>query len=108
MSEERHGFRYAVGMIAVVGGLFGLVALYWIEIPTGNRDAVTLALGIVLGWGSSVINGEWGSSPAGRKAAEIGVEQQRRATDLPRQVEVVNPPDHPVPVRPDDPDGGKA
>lgn len=98
MNEERSTFRYSVGIVAVVGGLFGLVALYWVEIPTGNRDAVTLALGIVLGWGSSVINGEWGSSPAGREMAKIGVEAGRAAveTTTPKPVEVVNTPDNPA------------
>lgn len=104
--NERNTFRYAVGMIAVIGGLIGLIALYFVEIPVGNRDAVMLALGIVLGWGSGVINGEWGSSPAGREMAKLGVEAQRQAVETPRQVEVVNPPGKPVPVvdEPDDPD----
>jgi hypothetical protein len=31
------------------------------------------ALGLVLGWGSTVVGYEFGSSPAGRKAAEAGV-----------------------------------
>ena len=99
---ERHTFRYTVGMIAVLGGLVGLVALYWVEIPAGNRDAVVLALGIVLGWGSSVINGEWGSSPAGRAAAEVGAEVARQATkqsDTTQSVRIDQPVDDPVPVQ---------
>lgn len=99
MTEERTGFRYTVGLIAVVGGLAGLIALYWVEIPAGNRDAVTLALGIILGWGSSVINGEWGSSPAGRKAAEVGVEAQRKALDGPTETKIVNTPAEPANVQ---------
>lgn len=114
--SERATFRHSVGIIAILGGLAGLGALFVFEVPAGNRDAVVLALGIVLGWGSNIISGEWGSSPAGREMAKLGVEQQRRATDFPRQVEVVNPPSNPVPTtdlpRPafgvDDPDGGKA
>lgn len=89
---ERNTFRYFVGGLALIGGMVGLLALYWVEIPTGNRDAVTLALGIVLGWGSSVISGEWGSSPAGREAARIGVGQ-------PLKTEVVNTENAPVPTR---------
>ena len=73
MAEERNAFRYAVGMIAVTGGLAGLGGLYFFEVPEGNREALLLALGLVMGWGSSVINGEWGSSPAGREAAKQGV-----------------------------------
>lgn len=83
MSEGRSTFRYTVGMIAILGGLAGLLGLYAFEIPVGNRDAVMLALGIVLGWGSSVINGEWGSSPAGRRAAEVGVDAGRKAGEAP-------------------------
>lgn len=98
MIEERVAFRYVVGLIAVIGGIAGLVGLYFVEVPAGNRDAVVLALGIVLGWGSSVVNGEWGSSPAGRKAAEIGVEATRQATEMPRAVRIEQPQNDPVPV----------
>lgn len=70
---ERVAFRYSVGILSILGGLAGLIGLYLIEVPPGNRDAMMLALGLVLGWGSTVVNGEWGSSPAGRKAAEVGV-----------------------------------
>ncbi len=95
MIEERNTFRYTVGLIAIVGGLSGLIGLYLLEVPPGNRDAVVLALGIVLGWGSTVINGEWGSSPAGREAAKMGV---RAASETPLQTEIINPPSDPVPV----------
>lgn len=93
--SERNTFRYTVGLIAVIGGFVGLIGLYFVEIPGGNRDAVTLALGIVLGWGGAVINGEWGSSPAGREMANLGV---RVATEQPLKTEVVNPPENPVPT----------
>lgn len=103
--EGRSTFRYSVGMIAIFGGLAGLLGLYAFEIPTGNRDAVMLALGIVLGWGSTVMNGEWGSSPAGRRAAEVGVEAGRKAAKAPAgtpsdpsHVEVTNVPGNPVPT----------
>lgn len=117
--NERATFRYTVGLIAILGGLVGLGALFRFEVPPGNRDAVVLALGVVLGWGSSIINGEWGSSPAGREIAKLGVEAHRAAVEQPRQVEVVNPPSHPVPTTdskpildltetaPDDPDEAK-
>lgn len=100
MTEERSTFRYIVGIIAIIGGLAGLVGLYLVEVPAGNRDAVVLALGIVLGWGSTVLNGEWGSSPAGRKAADVGAELGRQATEQPRKVQIEQPEHDPVPVEP--------
>lgn len=114
---ERSGFRYTVGLIAILGGLGGLAALFAFEVPTGNRDAVVLALGVVLGWGSSIINGEWGSSPAGREMAKLGVEHQRRMSDGPIETKVVNTPSEPVPTNdtldlagaelPDNPDAAR-
>lgn len=85
--SERNTFRYTVGLIAVVGGFVGLIGLYFLEIPAGNRDAVTLALGIVLGWGGAVINGEWGSSPAGREAANLGIRAAGQKVETPTEGE---------------------
>jgi len=82
VTQERNTFRYTVGLIAVCGGLAGLGGLYCFEVPEGNREALLLALGIVLGWGGSVVNGEWGTSPAGRKAAENGLRQYDRPGDM--------------------------
>lgn len=105
LTEGRSGFRYIVGLIAILGGLAGLLGLYAFEVPVGNRDAVMLALGIVLGWGSSVINGEWGSSPAGRRVSEAGVEAARKGNESPAgtksdptHTEVTNKPGDPVPT----------
>ena len=66
-------FRAALAILAVAGGLLGLAGLYFVPIPEGNREPLLLALGLVLGWGSTVIGYEFGSSPAGRRAAEAGV-----------------------------------
>jgi len=66
-------FRAALGLVALVGGLPGLAGLYFVPIPEGNREPLLLALGLVLGWGSTVIGYEFGSSPAGRKAADAGI-----------------------------------
>ncbi len=73
-------FRIAIGILALVGGIGGLAGLYFVEVPEGNREPLLLALGLVLGWGSTVIGYEFGSSPAGRKAADVGV---RLAEQLP-------------------------
>ena len=66
-------YRAALGITALLGGLSGMGLLYFVPIPEGNREPLMLALGLVLGWGSTVIGYEFGSSPAGRKAAQAGV-----------------------------------
>lgn len=66
-------FRAALACLVLIGGLLGLAGLYFVPIPEGNREPLLLALGLVLGWGSTVISYEFGSSPAGRRAAEAGL-----------------------------------
>jgi uncharacterized RDD family membrane protein YckC len=66
-------FRAALAIVALAGGLIGMTALFFVPIPAGNREALLLALGLVLGWGSTVIGYEFGSSPAGRRAADAGI-----------------------------------
>ena len=66
-------FRGALALVALIGGLLGMAGLYFVPIPEGNREPLLLALGLVLGWGSTVIGYEFGSSPAGRRAAEAGL-----------------------------------
>jgi hypothetical protein len=74
-ARPREGARYRalLGLLALAGGLFGLGGLYFVAVPEANREPLLLALGLVLGWGSTVIGYEFGSSPAGRKAADAGV-----------------------------------
>jgi hypothetical protein len=71
--RERTGYRTLISLVALTGGLLGLAGLYFVPIPQGNLEPLLLALGLVLGWGSTVIGYEFGSSPAGRKAADAGV-----------------------------------
>ena len=68
-------YRAVLGLVALIGGLLGLAGLYFVPIPEANREPLLLALGLVLGWGSTVVGYEFGSSPAGRKAAEAGVRE---------------------------------
>ena len=78
-------FRAALAIVALAGGLIGMTALFFVPIPAGNREALLLALGLVLGWGSTGIGYEFGSSPAGRRAAEAGIR------DLPLQADASAP-----------------
>lgn len=75
MSEDGRAFRYALGFVVILGGLSALAGLYVFDVPTGNREALLLAVGLVLGWGGSVVSYEFGSSPAGRKAADAGLQR---------------------------------
>lgn len=68
-------FRAVLAIVALAGGLVGMTALFFVPIPTGNREPLLLALGLVLGWGSTVIGYEFGSSPAGRRAADAGIRE---------------------------------
>lgn len=75
MTRERHAFRQTIGIIAILGGFAATAGLFFVKVPESQIDPLLVVLGIVLGWGGNVINGEWGSSPAGRKAAERGLQQ---------------------------------
>lgn len=68
-------FRGVIGLVCVIGSLVGFGGLYFVEIPAGNRDALMLALGIVFGWGSAVVQSEYGASTTGRKVAEAGLKR---------------------------------
>jgi hypothetical protein len=106
MSDEHHEsgiFRQGIGLLCIVGGLSALAGLYFIDVPAGNKEPLLLAIGIILGWGGSVVNSEYGATTTGRKVAETAVrtmERQQLASELPAQVEVINPPENPVPVEP--------
>ena len=86
-------FRGFIGVFVVVGGFAALAGLYVVDIPPGNKEPLLLAIGIVLGWGGSVIASEYGATTTGRKVAETAVrtmERQQIAAEVPAQVEVVN------------------
>jgi hypothetical protein len=71
--REGARFRAIIGLLVLLGGLICVVALFFVPIPDGNKEAVILAIGVVLGWGGTVVSYEFGSSPSGRKAAEAGI-----------------------------------
>ena len=71
-------FRAFVGILALAGGLAGFAMLFFVKVPPENRDAMMLALGIVMGWGSGVVQSEYGASATGRKAADQALKQAER------------------------------
>jgi hypothetical protein len=73
-------FRAAIGLIALLGGLLGLVALYFVEVPEGNKEPLLLALGIVLQWGGSVVASEYGATTTGRRVADAAVKKIEQET----------------------------
>ena len=66
--EGRQIYRGAVGMLAILGGLLGLGALFVFPVPAENKDPLMLALGLVLGWGGTVVGYEFGDSASKRAA----------------------------------------
>lgn len=76
--KEGSNYRATIGLTALVGGLLGFFALYFVPIPRNNERPLLLALGLVLGWGSTVVGYEFGSSPSGRKAAEAGIKEKTK------------------------------
>lgn len=74
MNPDRSWFRYGLGIAVVMGGFALVAALIGWSVPSANRDAVMLAIGVVLGWGSSVVAFEFGSSPSERKASDAASE----------------------------------
>ena len=82
-------FRPAIGLLCIVGGLAGFFALYAVEVPTGNRDAMMLALGIVLGWASAVVQSEYGSTSTGRKVTDSAIRNIERQHAPPPPTDVI-------------------
>jgi len=100
--QERKTFRYVVGILAILGGLGGLAGLYLVEVPAANENALMLALGIVLGWGGAVVQGEWGSSPTGRQMAQLGADL---TAGRPISAKITNTEAEPVPTTDNNTDG---
>lgn len=91
-------FRASIGIFALAAGIVGFGALFWIEIPARNENALMFAMGIVFGWGSAVIASEYGATTTGRKAAESAIRQIEREHEGPIDVDVINNEDNPVPT----------
>ena len=106
--HEGNIFRYFIGILVICGGLGALAALYFVAIPGGNKDPLLLAIGIVLGWGGSVVSSEYGATTTGRKVADAAVRniesQTTQALETggePKPVKIVSP--DPLPVTTEEP-----
>ena len=82
-AKEGGFFSAAIGLLALGAGIAGFVALFWIEIPARNENALMFAMGIVFGWGSAVIASEYGATTVGRKVAESAVRNIERQNEGP-------------------------
>lgn len=91
--KESGLFSAAIGILALGAGIAGFIALFWIEIPARNENALMFAMGIVFGWGSAVIASEYGATTVGRKVAESAVRNIERQNAAPS-----GHPDDPVSV----------
>ena len=84
MNDPGRVYRYLLGLGTVAGGYMLLAALFFVEVPQRNEQIVNIALGMVLGWGMTVIGFEFGGA---RKTGTQSVKVDNDATD-------------PVPVEP--------
>lgn len=76
-------FRAAIGLLAMGTAIGGFIALFFIEIPARNENAIMFALGAVFGWAGSVVASEYGATTTGRRVADAAVkkiEQETRTT----------------------------
>jgi len=84
IASEGTTFRTTVGLLCVVGSLLAFGGLYFVEIPKANEQALLLALGYLFGWGSAVVQSEYGSTATGRKVADSairGLERQNLSNE---------------------------
>jgi hypothetical protein len=78
--HEGNGFRYFLGVICIIGGLILVGGLFFVEVPAGNKEPLLLAIGLVLGWGSAVVQSEYGATTTGRKVADAAVRNIEQQT----------------------------
>lgn len=57
---------FALGIAAGI-----IVGLFAIELPVGNRDVAMVALGVALGWATSVVHWHFGSSEGSKAKTDI-------------------------------------
>jgi hypothetical protein len=72
---KRNCFKWVVGLVPLIASVLIMGLLFFVSIPGGNKDTLLPLAGVFFGWGGAVVSYEFGSSPAGRAAAEKGIEK---------------------------------
>ena len=60
--EKNKKVLMILGFTLVGIGLLALIPLYFLELPTSNKDILSMGIGVILGWGSSAVTFYFGSS----------------------------------------------
>ena len=55
-----HNIRFLLALITLVLSFASLAALFFIEVPQGNKEMLTMLLGIVVGWSGAVVQHYFG------------------------------------------------
>lgn len=68
--------RHLVGAVVMAICIALVVALFLFELPVGNREIALVVLGVVIGWGSAVVQFHFGSSQGSVNKTEIMTREQ--------------------------------
>ncbi|SLK03690.1 hypothetical protein [Novosphingobium mathurense] len=60
--KKRSIFGYIIGAIVMILTVGIVAALFTHELPQGNREVALVILGTVIGWASTIVGHEFGSS----------------------------------------------
>lgn len=63
--------------MAISSGIVGLIVLTFVTVPPSNQQAVFIGIGVVLSWGSTVVQSEFGGSNVGRRLGEKVVDNMQ-------------------------------
>lgn len=75
MKVAKELYMYLLGAIIILCAFFLGYILATNEIPSGNKDVVMVAVGIILGWGGAVVTYFFGSSKSSADKNEMLVKK---------------------------------
>lgn len=84
---NRSIIRFILALIAITMGGLIVGALVYVPIPESNREALLLALGLVLGWGGAVFGYYFGTSESSAQKSDLLAERPTGRVDDPVHVE---------------------